>query len=108
MLRVTKVRTGGSLQGEEVLDGSTVKRRVSQDITPFIDEAARNREIQDYYGKPKAHYRKFATIPDVVAIAVKEEYGIDIHDPEHSRDRQTMKKFREIIERDYRYLVENT
>ena len=50
-------------------------------------------------------YRKFATIPDIVAIEVNEKYGINIHDPIQSSDSACMNKFKKIIKENYAYLL---
>jgi len=78
---------------------------VYQNETPFIDEAKRNRDE----GTKKTHmnHKKFATIPDIVAIEIAEKYGIDIHDPTVMDDRHRMAKFKQIVMRDYAYLVVN-
>ena len=50
-------------------------------------------------------YKKFATIPDIVAIEVAQKYGIDIHDPIQAGDSACMNKFKKIIKENYAYLL---
>ena len=76
--------------------------QVKQDIQPFIEDAKRHRE-QGF--SRKSHYRKFASIPDVVAIEIATKYGVNIHDPATSSDKDLMKKFKKIIIEDYPYLL---
>ena len=54
------------------------------------------------------HMRKFATVPYVVAIAIKEVHGIDVLDPETFKDPVAMKKFKHIMQTEFKDLVENT
>ena len=74
-----------------------------QDEKPFIEAAKRERE----QGKKSTNsgYKKFATIPDIVAIDIAENYGINIHDPETLHDRDKMNKFKQIISTHYKYLL---
>jgi len=76
--------------------------QVKQDIQPFIDDAKNHRE-QGF--NKKSHYRKFASIPDVVAIEIATKYGVNIHDPATASDKDLMKKFKKIIIEDYPYLL---
>ncbi len=101
--------TGGSLSGligfekqfgYDKVDGW----KVEQDVTPFIEQAAAGRGLHN----KKTHFRKFATIPDVIAIEVYQKYDINIHDPDTITDKALMTKFKSIIVADYPWLVENT
>ena len=99
--------TGGSLRGSFEYDGSAGESTwgLYQDEKPFLDQAKLDRDA----GTKSTHmgHRKFATIPDIVAIEVMEKYGIDIHDPTIMHDREKMARFKQIIMTDYRYLVVN-
>lgn len=75
---------------------------ITQDEKPFIEQAKIDREQQS---KRDVGYKKFATIPDIVAVEVMIKHGIDIHDPETMRDRALMNKFRQIIKSEYPYLL---
>ena len=99
--------TGGSMRGSINYDGATGLSdwQIYQDEQPFIDDAKMERDsIQK---QNNAGHRKFATIPDIVAIEVMEKFGIDIHNPETIKDRVEMMKFKKIIMDHYPYLVVN-
>lgn len=76
---------------------------IEQDEQPFIDQAKRDRETMKT--DPVNGMRKFATIPDIVAIEINEKYGIDIHAPSTMMDRDKMKKFKYIVATEYAYLL---
>jgi len=99
--------TGGSLRGGMQYEGSVGESiwQIEQDEKPFIEQAKIDRELGT---KATAHnHKKFATIPDIVAIEVMQKHGIDIHNPEHSSCRWTMKKFKAIVMMEYPHLVVN-
>ena len=97
--------TGGSLGGSIQYDKDDSRWELRQDETPFIDQAKRDREA----GSKKTHngHKKFATIPDIVAIEIMERHGINIHDHNIMHDREKMQRFKNIIMKDYKYLVVN-
>lgn len=99
--------TGGSLRGSIQYDGAKGEShwQLSQDEQPFLDQAKRDREASLL--KTDKNFKKFATIPDIVAIEVAEKYGIDIHDPTVMRDRDKMNRFKYIVMTEYRHLVVN-
>lgn len=99
--------TGGSLKGGIEYEGEVgiSHWQLEQDEKPFIEQAKIDRE-KGTKATANSH-KKFATIPDIVAIEVMQKYGINIHDPEHSSDYWTMKRFKQIIMQDYPYLVVN-
>jgi len=75
---------------------------VTQDEKPFIEQAKLDREKTS---KRDIGYKKFATIPDIVAIEVMTKYGIDIHDADTFSDKTLMRKFMYIIKTEYPYLL---
>jgi len=96
----------GTLKGQFEYDSGSATGisnwQVYQDEKPFLEQAKREREA----GKqPDTGYRKFATIPDIVAIEIMEKYRINIHDPDVMNDPKEMEKFKNIIRRDYKYLL---
>ena len=100
-----KPKTGGTLQGAIEYTGDRAgesRFQIYQDERPFIEQAKMERE---QVKKKDIGYKKFATIPDIVAIEVKQKWNIDIHDPIHSSDRQIMDKFKKIIKENYAYLL---
>ena len=105
----TKSATGGSITGGFEYESGTVGGeshwQISQDEKPFLEQAKIDREMVTKQTNMK--HRKFATIPDIVAIEVMQKYNIDIHNPEHSSCPWTMKRFKQIIMQDYPHLVVN-
>ena len=97
--------TGGSLSGSIEYNGSVDNAmwKVYQDEKPFVDQAKVEREGT----KSNTHHKKFATIPDIVALEVLTKYGIDIHDPDITYDRERMNRFKHIIMTEYKHLVVN-
>ena len=76
--------------------------KIYQDEKPFLEQAKLEREQQQ---KADVGYKKFATIPDIVAIEIKEKHGIDIHAPETIGDKTEMAKFMVIVKQEYPYLL---
>lgn len=83
----------------------TTTWQIYQDEKPFLEEAKREQEAGSKDNIMGA--KKFATIPDIVAIEVLQKYGIDIHDPRIMSDRAEMMRFKKIIMMDYPHLVIN-
>ena len=97
------------LIGEEIVDGNEVRRRVSQDMTPFLEEAALGRARNEASkGRPVKSHRKFATVPNAVAYAILVEHGLDISDPTFLHDADKVRKFKAIMRMEYPYLIEST
>ena len=101
----TKPKTGGTLQGAIEYTGDRAgesRFQIYQDEKPFIEQAKMDRETMT---RKDTGYKKFATIPDIVSIEVKQKYGIDIHDPIQAGDSAVMNKFKKIIKENYAYLL---
>ena len=49
-----------------------------------------------------------ATIPDIVAVKIKEDHHIDLHDPAFMQDSNNMKKLKVILKLEYPDLLINT
>lgn len=72
--------------------------RVEQDIQHYKDYAEKSREKDKYLtGARNSGYRPFCIIPDVVAIDLKVNHGIDIHSPEFMSDVAMKMKFAHIM-----------
>ena len=102
---VAKSSTGGTLQGAIEYTGDRAGEshwQLYQDEKPFIEQAKIDREVMT---RKDTGYKKFATIPDIVAIEVAQKWGIDIHDPIHASDKSTMDRFKKIIKENYKYLL---
>ena len=78
-------------------DLETNNWQATQDVTHFIESVKRDRDREAYFGKSKMGYRKMATIPDIVAIKIKEDYGIDLHSPTFMQDKDKLKKLKVIL-----------
>jgi hypothetical protein len=76
--------------------------QVYQDEKPFLEQAKMERDLDQ---RKDTGYRKFATIPDIVALEILQNHGIDLHDPNTMQDRALMNKFRSIIKSEYKYLL---
>lgn len=76
---------------------------VTQDVTPFLEQAKVDREL--HKGEGMNGMKKFATIPDIVAIDIKNKWGLDIHEPSFMHDKDSLAKFMLIIRQDYPYLL---
>ena len=91
-----KIEYDGGYKGES-------RWQIYQDEKPFLEQAKQDREATKK--KTDKGYKKFATIPDIVAIEVKEKYGIDIHDQTFMHDQDKKAKFMTIIRQDYPHLL---
>lgn len=78
-----------------------------QDITQYKEQAKKDREEQDYYGIRRDGYRKLATIPDIVAIEILQNYGLDLHDPTFMSNPANLTKLKRILQSEYRDLLVN-
>jgi len=96
-----------SLKDKIIFDGNAFKTQVSQDISGIIEQVAYDREYQDTHGKSK-NYRKIATIPDIVAIEILANYGLDLHAPDFMHHPINGRKLRQILKSEYPKLLLNT
>ena len=93
-----------SLKGAIDYTDSESRWQIEQDEKPYLEEVKREKENQ----KKNSHLRKFATIPDLVAIDILNKYGLDIHSPTFIHDKDALAKLKQIILKDYKYLVVNS
>ena len=101
-----KSKTGGSLMGEISYDQHGSEFKIYQDEKPFLEQAKLDRDLAaEGLLKRDVGYKKFASIPDIVAIDIAEKYGLDIHDPLMMNDSEKMKRFKYIIKTEYAYLM---
>lgn len=104
--KVGDKKAPGSLQGTFEYDTGQAtgesRWQVYQDERPFLEQAKMDREQTN---KKDVGYRKFATIPDIVAIEILQNHHIDLHDPNTMQDKTLMAKFRAIIKSEYPYLL---
>jgi hypothetical protein len=99
-----------SLRGEVYYDkGVKADWRITQDIDPFLKQVKMERDLlADNPLAKKGHYRKFATIPDVIAIEILENHGLDIHHPEFMKTPEEVKKLKRVIMSEYPALIVST
>ena len=89
-------------------DLNTGQWQAMQDVDPYLKHVKLEREKQGCFGKTKHGYRKMATIPDIVAIKINEDHGIDLHSQTFMNDRDKVKKLRYILQTEYPDLLVNT
>ena len=89
-------------------DLQTGEWQAMQDVDPYLKHVKLERENQDYFGKTKHGYRKMATIPDIVAIKINEDHGIDLHSQTFMNDKDKVKRLRYILTTEYPDLLVNT
>ena len=101
---VNPASINNSLQGAIDYTDTESRWQIKQDEKPYLEEVQREKDNQ----KKNSHMRKFATIPDLVAIEILDKYGLDIHSPTFMDDVDGLRKLKQIILRDYKYLVVNS
>jgi hypothetical protein len=81
--------------------------QLEQDITPFLEQAAKSRELQweNRHSLHKSHWRPAFTIPDIVAVDLLTKYKLDIHHPEFNKNPTNGKKLLQVIKADYPHLL---
>ena len=90
-------------------DLQTGQWQATQNIQQYVDGAKEDRDKEAYFGRTKYKgFRKMATIPDIVALKINEDYGIDLHDQTFMRDTDKMKKLKVILKQEYPHLIINT
>ena len=101
-----KPKTGGSITGAVNYDANGSEWKIYQDETPFLEQAKMERDLlASGMIKNNTGYKKFASIPDIVAIEIATKYGIDIHDGDTMLDKDKMKRFKYIIRTEYKHLM---
>lgn len=95
------VESSSTLQG--VLDKNDTSWKLYQDEKPFLEQAKIERETHNKHGV--GGFRKFASIPDIVAIEILHKYGLDIHDPEFMHDTDKIKRLKYIVQTEYAHLL---
>lgn len=101
---VNPATINNSLQGTIDYTDTESRWQIKQDEKPFLEEVQREKDNQ----KKNSHLRKFATIPDIVAIEILEKYGLDVHSTQFMSDVDGLKKLKQIILQDYKHLVVNS
>lgn len=99
---VTPKTVNNSLTGQIDYTDTESRWQVYQDERPYLEQAKLDREQTQ---KRDIGYKKFATIPDIVAIELKDKYGLDIHHPEFMSDPDKKAKLMTIIRNDFKHLM---
>jgi len=91
-------------------DLTTGNWEANQDVSQYLKSAQLDRDRESYFGRKqnKSGFRKMATIPDIVAIKIKQDHGIDLHETTFMRDNDKMKKLKYILQTEYKHLLVNT
>lgn len=93
----------GTFEYESGATGGVSTWSMTQDVQPFLEAAKYDRETQK---KDKVNgMQKFATVPDVVALDIKQKWGLDLHDPTFMHDKDSLAKLMLIIRQEYPYLL---
>ena len=100
----TRTTMTGTFEYESGTVGGESLWTVSQDVTPFLEQAKLDRELSQGRSAPNG-MKKFATIPDIVAIDINNKWGLDIHDPAFMHDSDSLAKLMTIIRQEYPYLL---
>ena len=79
-------------------DLDTGQWQATQNVQQYLDSAKLDRDKEAYFGRTKYKgFRKMATIPDIVALKIKEDWGIDLHDQTFMHDADKMRKLKIIL-----------
>ena len=97
-----KFNTAGGMHGG--IDADTGDFQITQDATPFIEQAKRDREVSGMRRRDVG-YKKACTIPDIVAIDILTKHGIDVHDPMFMHNPTAVKKVMQIMRSEYPKLM---
>ena len=103
--RVKPGTANNSIQGAIDYDKAGSHWRVQQDEKPYLDMIKQERET---HSSMHTHMKKFATIPDIVAMELLTKYKLDIHDPTFMDNVDEKKRLRQLILMEYPHLVVST
>lgn len=76
------------------------KFEVHQDVSEYIKFAKESRDIQSQ-GGDASHYRSFAIIPDVIALEILTNHGLNLHEGEFMSNPADVQKIKRIIKSEY-------
>lgn len=92
---------GNTLKGKIQYEGSDYNWGIQQDINPYLKQAEEDRQL----GDGNKHYTKMYSIPEIVAIEIKEKWGIDVFSPEFMHDKEMKAKVHVIVQQHYPKLL---
>ena len=77
---------------------------VHQDVSEYIKFAKESRDTQSRSGDA-SHYRSFAIIPDVVALEILTNHGLNLHESEFMSNPADVQRIKRIIKQEYPALL---
>ena len=77
---------------------------VNQDVSEYLKYAKQQRDLQAAHGDA-SHYRSFAIIPDIVALEILTNHGINLHESEFMSNKEDVAKLKRIIKSEYPQLL---
>lgn len=80
------------------------KFSVNQDVSAYLKYAKESRDNQATMGDA-SHYRSFAIIPDIVALEILTNHGINLHGSEFMSNKEDVAKLKRIIKSEYPQLL---
>ena len=80
------------------------KIQIAQDVSEYLNYAKQSRDLQSA-GGDASHYRSFAVIPDIVAIEILTNHGMDLHATEFMSNKEDVAKLKRIIKSEYPNLL---
>ena len=76
-----------------------VQHQVTQDVSAYKDYAKQQRDLQQTGGGNR--FRSFAIIPDIVAVDILKNHGINLHAAEFFTNPEDVAKLKRIIKTEY-------
>jgi hypothetical protein len=83
---------------------SESKFEISQDVSEYVKFAKESRSEQARRGDA-SHYRSFAIIPDIVALEILTNHGLNLHEGEFMSNPADVSRIKRIIKSEYPYLL---
>ena len=99
---VTPGTAHNSMAGAIQYDDSGSQWEIKQNVDSFLEQAKMDRET---LSSKDTGFKKFATIPDIIAIQIKQNHDIDIHAQDTMGDKDKMAKFMLIVKQEYPHLL---
>lgn len=105
--KVAPGTVGNQLTGTVDYDEHQSRWEIKQDVSDILREVERDRELLAV-GRGPGGWRKAFTVPDIVAIQILQDHGLDIHADDFMHDRNKMDRLKKIIKSEYPYLLIST
>ena len=104
---VTPGSVGNTMSSAIEYDNSGAQWEVKQDVSEILKEVQRDKDLMAH-GRKAQGWRKAFTIPDIVAIQILTNHGLDVHDPLFMHDSDKLNKLKYIVRTEYPHLLINT